>query len=96
MKPVRTAWTEIVYRGPSADVGDLCCHRIEPGVIASVWEPDEEELRLLAEGGRVRLVIWGEPIPPVSVDVLSAGESQPVGENRYREIAELDDPERSP
>ena len=50
MNPVRTAWTEIVYRGPTPDVGDLWCHREQPGEISSVWEPTAEERALLAAG----------------------------------------------
>lgn len=95
MNPVRTSWTELVYRGPTPDIGDLWCHRERAGEIWSVWEPDEEERKLLAAGGRIRLIVANEPIPPLAMDVLSAEESAPVGEHPYKVIGELDDPERS-
>lgn len=84
MNPVRTADANMVYKGPSEEVGDLHCQRVELGLIASVWEPNEEERKLLAEGGRVQLWLWTEPIPPISMNVLAKEDSQPVGEHPFR------------
>jgi hypothetical protein len=91
MKPVRTGYTDMVYRGPNPDVGDLWCQRVEPGCIASIWEPDEEERAALAAGGRVRLVLWSEPIPPICLDVLTDEESTPVGDHHFKVIPELEE-----
>jgi hypothetical protein len=41
----------------------------DPSVI-SFWKPTEAELKLLAEGGSVALVIYGKSMPPVSVEVV--------------------------
>lgn len=84
MNPVRTAHTEMVYRGPTPEIGDLWCHRVEPGVIESIWQPDEEELQMLAEGGRVVLKVYSEPLPPVSVNVMHRVPSSPVGEHPFK------------
>jgi hypothetical protein len=94
VKPVRTAWTEMVYRGPSADVGDLWCHRVRPGEIMSVWEPTDQERALLADGGRVVLSLLSEPIPPIAIWVQSDEHTAPVAEHGYKVIPELSDPER--
>jgi hypothetical protein len=72
MKPIKTVDTEIVYRGPTAGIGDLWCHRVEPGQIRSFWKPSEDELRVLNEGGCVELDLYNEPIPPMSVNVGTA------------------------
>lgn len=77
MRPVDNERTVIVYRGPTPEVGDLKCERVRPGLIRSFWQPSAEELAKLVGGGVVELVIWGEPIPPVSVtalDLLEANE----------------------
>lgn len=60
---------DLVYKGDGGEVGDLVCQRLEPGQILSVWQPTEEERAVLAAGGKVELVVWGEPIPPVSLGV---------------------------
>lgn len=33
----------------------------------SVWEPDEEERKLLAMGATIELVVWGLGTPPVAM-----------------------------
>lgn len=40
-----------------------------PESVVSYWEPTQEELHMLAEGGKVRLSIMGQGMPPVRVDV---------------------------
>jgi hypothetical protein len=74
MDPIKTNRSNFVYKGPTPDIGDLACERTtESGtpVVYSVWEPSEEERRAIAEGGYVKLGIWGmEPIPPVSVRTI--------------------------
>jgi hypothetical protein len=88
MEPVKTEGATFVYRGPTEGIGDLWVRREqEEGgypVIYSVWEPTEEERKLLAEGGRVELGIVGEPIPPVSMAVHSKEASEPVGDHPFK------------
>lgn len=60
---------EVVNKG----VGDLPYIRHE-GVVFSHWQPDEEERQIIAQGGQVVLGIHQEPIPPVSVGAVPAGE----------------------
>jgi hypothetical protein len=85
MRPVRTANANIVYRGPTPEIGDLHCQRVRPGEIRSVWEPTDQERELLARGGRVEVGLFSEPIPPISVIVVSEEESEPVGEHPFKE-----------
>ncbi len=96
MKGIRTPITELVYRGPTPDIGDLWCHREEFGVIMSVWEPSDEERQLIAEGGNIVLWIHTEPIPPVALSVWNDDDAKPVGEFQFKVIPELDDKERKP
>ncbi len=84
MKPVKFAEAEIVYRGPTAEIGDLWCQRVRPGQIRSVWEFTDEERAVIADGGRVELVLFNEPIPPISLNVLLEEESRPVGEHGWK------------
>lgn len=51
-RPVRTGWMDVVYHGPTAEIGDLWCARERPGEIHSVWEPTEQERALLTLPGR--------------------------------------------
>lgn len=70
MKPVRTAESNMVYTGPSPEIGDLHCQRIRPGVINSVWWFTPEERAAIAKGANLSLTVLGEPIPPMSVNVI--------------------------
>lgn len=78
MRPVRTARSNFVYRGPTVDIGDLWVERhveeqadIGPvRVVTSDWLLEADELEAIAYGGVVRLSILGlEPIPPVRLEV---------------------------
>jgi len=78
MKPVKTARSNFVYRGPTLDIGDAWVVRVtvrlESGPVNVVymdWQPTPEDLAALVDGkGVIRLGIWGmEPIPPVSLEV---------------------------
>lgn len=60
-----------LYRGPTAEIGDLPCRREEPGLIVSHWRPNEEELARLNAGGVIELNVWAEPIPPLLVTAAS-------------------------
>lgn len=47
----------------------------------SVWEPSEEELRLLNEGGKIQLGVMGTVMPPVMLLVQdNKGRVSPDGE----------------
>lgn len=93
MNPVRTAVTDVVYRG-SGEVGDLWCHRVEPGLIMAVYEPRPDELEKLNEGGKVVLWLYTEPIPPISMEVHHEEWTERVAEHGYKVIPELEDEER--
>lgn len=69
MNHVQTPRCNMTYRGDGDQVGDLSCRREQPGQVASWWRPSRDELALLNAGGLVRLDVWTEPIPPLSVGV---------------------------
>ncbi len=99
MHPVKHAGCNLVYRGPKADIGDLHVTRRLHGsrvVVEVVYEFDDNDRRLIAEGGRVRLGIFSEPIPPVSMTVLPEAMCQPIAPHPWKAIPELNDPERHP
>lgn len=81
MRPIKTVDTPDVYRGNGEEILDLPC-KIErsqrtgdQAAVFSVWEPDEDERRIIAEGGNITLgIYWPFRIPPVSVAVT--GESE--------------------
>lgn len=80
MKPVRTASSNFVYVGPTPDIGDLHCQRLQPGEIRSIWYLTDVERAAIAAGANVGLDILGEPIPPVSLFVIhepGIGEDDP-------------------
>lgn len=78
MKPVRTASSNLVYRGPTEDIGDLHCQRLQPGYIRSVWYFTREERARIAEGANLSLTVMGEPIRPMSLHLTS---EQGIGED---------------
>ena len=44
-------------------------------VIASVWEPTQEERAAIANGENIRLLVWGDGIPPFAMDTTD----EPLG-----------------
>lgn len=94
MRPVKHAAADVVYRGPTAEIGDLWCMREQPGVIVVVYELDDQDRERLAVGGRIMLGIHTEPIPPISMQVIDEGMCRPVDEHPWKVIPELDDEER--
>jgi hypothetical protein len=89
VRPVRTADSNLVYVGPTLDVGDLHCQRIRPGFIRSVWSFSPAEREAIAQGATLALEIYTEPIPPVG---MAIGWEQGVGEDDSdvrRRMAEL-------
>lgn len=89
MKSVRTAASNLVYVGPPG-VGDLHCERIQQGLIASVWQLSADERRAIAAGANVKLWVYQEPIPAVSLEVVDergVGEDAPDVAERLAEWA---------
>lgn len=78
VRPVRTASSNLVYRGPTPDIADLHCRREAPGRIQSIWWFTPEERQAIAGGANLSLTILGEPIPPVGMRVTT---EQGVGED---------------
>lgn len=73
MRPIRTPQSNFTYLGPRPDIGDLPCERVtyEDGehVVYAVYELSNEDRAAIADGANVKLGIWTEPIPPVSMHV---------------------------
>jgi len=76
----RTHFTTRVFRLPGGtEDNDLWVYDLvsDDGhhVIASVWEPTEAERKAIAAGENVRLLVWGDGIPPLAVDTTD----EPLG-----------------
>lgn len=71
VKPVRTASSNMVYTGPTPEIVDLHCERIQPGMIRSVWWFTPAERAAIANGANLSLTIHTEPIPPVALHLIS-------------------------
>ena len=70
MNPIKTAESNFTYLGPTLEISDLPC-RTEGLDTFSVWELNDEERRMIAEGAHVRLGIHGvRPIPPLSIQIV--------------------------
>jgi hypothetical protein len=76
VNPIRLAWTKLV-------------HRVQDGLIESVWAPTEAERRVIAEGGAIVLALHMEPIPPISMRVIKAEDAVPVAEHGFKVPEEL-------
>lgn len=89
MKPVRTARSNLVYVGPSPDIRDLHCEREVEGRITSIWWLTQHEREAIGRGANIRLTIFTEPIPPVSMGVIISpgiGEDAPDVLDRLEEL----------
>ncbi len=73
MLPIRTAKSTFIHRNPSSEIPDMPGEWIERGHVRSVWEPTERERDDIAQGLNVELNFFGEPIPPVTLDVTYEG-----------------------
>lgn len=75
MTPIKTNEANFTYLGPTAQIADLPCRAEGQEILArtfSVWELSDYERKLIAEGARVRLGIYGvRPIPPVSMEIVT-------------------------
>lgn len=97
MIPVRTCRSNLVYRGPTPDVGDAWVDRRRAGEVYLTWKPSEEERAAIAGGALIELGIYAEPIPPVSLNVAAAPELSTAGcVLRDRALAELKKVSRGP
>lgn len=94
MRPIKTPITDTQYRGQEPTTGDLWCHRVQPGQVLVVYELEDADLEMLRAGGKVVLWIYGEPIPPVAVEVRNEEWTEKVGDNPFKIIPELEDLER--
>lgn len=88
MKPVRTKSSNLVYEGPTPEIGDLHCERIRPGVIRSVWWFSDYDREQIAKGANLSLTIMGEPIPPVSLHLIR---DDGIGEDAPDVLRRVDD-----
>lgn len=80
MIPVRTNRSNMVYRGPTPDIGDAWVERRQPGEVYLAWKPSDEERAAIAAGGLIELGIFGrEPISPVSLNIAEAIELSEAG-----------------
>jgi hypothetical protein len=84
MHPIKYAGSNFVYRGPTPEIGDLWVERVHPHRVHVVYDFDDNERKLIAEGGRIELAMFHEPIPPISMRVLHEGTHRPVGEHGWK------------
>lgn len=79
MQAIENERTQVTYHGNGDDIGDLYCERVRPGMIRSFWKPTGQEITTLIEGGYIELLIWNEPIPPISINAITRSQaSQPT------------------
>lgn len=72
MRPRRFPEANLVYELPGGNEDNsLWCERVQLGRIYSEWELTDDERQAIAAGARIWLQIWNEPIPPVSLGVVS-------------------------
>ena len=82
MKPIKFVGMNTNYVAQGSDDLPTMVEKHESGMlqITSVWEPSEEDLRILMEGGKVCLCLYGQQ-PPVAmwvqeVDTLNEATDQ--------------------
>lgn len=95
MHPVKHAGSNFVYRGPTPEIGDLWVERVHPHRVHVVYDFDDNERKLIAEGGRIELAMFNEPIPPISMRVLHERLHRPTGEHGWKG-QQIDKPEPRP
>lgn len=89
MKPVCTAASNMVYTGPTPDIGDLHCQRIHPGRIRAIFHLSKAEREHIVGGGNIELEILTEPIPPMALNVtdeVGVGEDAPGVLDRLEQL----------
>lgn len=91
MRPVRTARSNLVYVGPTPDIGDLHCQRLEIGRVRSIWHLSQAERQAVAAGADIALDVLQEPHPPVALSVVDepgVGEDDPAILDRLDQLRE--------
>ncbi len=82
MRPIKTKRSNFTYKGPTPDIMDLPCEIVEAQAGAqdgapitySVWELTAEEREFVARGGNLKLgILYVQPIPPVSIQIVHEG-----------------------
>ena len=89
MKPVRTASSNMVYVGPTPDIGDLHCERLQPGMVRSVWYLSRRDREAIANGANLSLTVLMEPIPPMGLNLINdagVGEDAPDVLDRLEQL----------
>lgn len=74
MRPIRTENSNHTYMGPTPEIADLPCERSR-GAVYGVWALTDEEREMIANGAQIKLGIFTEPIPPVSVELTNEPEA---------------------
>lgn len=69
MLPVKPLDANVVYKGPTENIGDLECTRVELGHIKVQFRLSVDELSWINAGALIQLDLYTEPIPPVSLNV---------------------------
>jgi hypothetical protein len=73
MKPTGHQSHNFIFRGPVPEICDLNVFQgndaLGRPIIISHWKPDEHELQALIAGGSVRLTLYSDRMPPISVGV---------------------------
>ena len=85
VKARRTHNTDRVFRLPGGtEDNDLWVYDLTDGhnnhVIASVWEPTKKEREAIANGENIRLLVWGDGIPPFAMDTTDEPLGKPPNE----------------
>lgn len=90
MKPRFHTGCNFVYRGPTPEIGDLHVF-VNPKnrIVEVVYELDDDDRKMIAEGGTIRLGIHQAPIPPVSLNVAPVNMYPRKAEHLWKEIPEL-------
>lgn len=72
VRPIVRKTHNLIYFGPTKEIGDLPCRREQPGMISGNWRPSADEPAVLNAGGSVEVTVWSEPIPPMAVNVATS------------------------
>ena len=75
MEPIRTQSSNFMLRSQTPEVPDMPGERVEPGHIRFVWALSQHERDAVTEGLNIEVEIFGEPFPPVTLNVTREGAS---------------------
>lgn len=76
MRPIETKASNFNYGAPAgvADCTPMPCERTADGRTVSVWEPNPDERRAIANGMNIELHVWMQPPPMVGLGTTPAQE----------------------